>query len=504
MTRRNPEGTITEAEEKFERARKTAGTFLAPLGFLICYFAPIGGITPEAQALLAVVCFTITCWMTECVPIPVAALLGPTLAVLLGVDSAKNVYATFADPVVILMLGSFIIAKAMTAQGLDRRLALGILSIKFIGASASSIMLGVVVVVAAVSMWVSNSATTAMMFPIVLGILGALGSVLRERGGEYRTGLMLLVAYSASIGGIASPVGSPPNLITLGMLDTLAGVKIGFLQWMTLGLPIAAVMLAFLWLYMSRICPAPVSEFGVFSQFISQERRILGRWRRGEINVLIVFAVAVGLWVAPGFLSLAFGADSGICKFFDKSLPESVAAILASAFLFILPVNWTQREFTLDLRDAMAIDWGVLLLFGGGISLGGMMFKTGLAQYLGNALVGFTGADSLVSITALGLFLAIVLSEATSNTAAANMLIPLIIAIAMSAGINPTIPALAAGIGASFGFMLPVSTPPNAIVYSSGLIPITRMIKYGFLVDVIGYFVVLIAVLTICPLIGLG
>jgi len=273
---------------------------------------------------------------------------------------------------------------------------------------------------------------------------------------------------------------------------------------MSVGVPITLVMLIFLWVYMSVVCPSPVKELKGFSTFITEERARLGRWKRGEINVLIAFAVAAILWVTPGIISIFWGTDSAAYKTYNKILPESVVAVIAACTLFILPANWKKREFTLTIREAMNIDWGTLLLFGGGLSLGAMMFKTGLAETIGKSLIDITGAGSTFSITALGLFLAVILSETTSNTATANMLIPLIIAIAASAGINPVPPAMAVGIGASFGFMFPVSTPPNAIVYGSGLIPITKMIKYGFVVDLVGYIIVLAGVLILCPLVGLG
>jgi len=500
---------ITEKEDRFERVRRTVGLFLAPLVFLILYLLPLTSLSPQAHKLLAIVGFTMTCWITECVPLSVAALLGPTLAVILGVEEAKNVYSSFADPIIILLLGSFIIAKAMSCHGLDRRFAFEILSIRGVSRTSGSLYLGVILAVAVLSMWVSNSATTAMMSPIALGILGALRSIIREKKGNviddgFSTGFMLIIAYSASIGGISTPVGSPPNLITLGMLETLAGAKIDFVTWMAVGVPIAVVMLVFTWTYMSYVCPLPVKELKGFLSFIGEEKQRLGKLNRGEINVLIAFGLAVTLWVAPGLIGILAGTDSAIYLFLDKSFPESVVAIIAAATLFILPTNWKEREFTMNIKEAMEIDWGTLLLFGGGLSLGAMMFKTGLAETLGRSLIDLTGAGSIFSITALGLFLAIALSETTSNTATANMLIPLIIAICVSAGISPLPPAIAVGIGASFGFMLPVSTPPNAIVYGSGLIPITKMIKYGFVVDIVGYIIVLAGVLILCPLVGLG
>ncbi|OGE23238.1 MAG: hypothetical protein A2V51_00575 [Candidatus Dadabacteria bacterium RBG_19FT_COMBO_40_33] len=499
---------ISLAEDRFERIRRTAGLFLAPLIFLILYFIPIPSLTPQAHRLLSIVAFTVTCWITECIPLPIAALLGPTLAIIFQVDSAKAIYSPFADPIIILLLGSFILAKAMTTQGLDRRFAFNILSIKAFSRTGTTLSLGIGLVSFLVSMWISNAATTAMMLPIGLGILSVLKSItnIESKGlgaQEYSTGLMLIIAYSASIGGISTPVGTPPNLITLGMLEELAGIEIDFLKWMSVGIPIALVMFIFLWLRISLTTPLAVKDLKGLSSLINEQKQMHGEWRQGEINVLIAFIIAVVLWLSPGFLGIILGTDSDAYKIYDRVLPEYVVPVISAFLLFILPTNWKEREFTITIKEAMGIDWGTLLIFGGGLSLGAMMFKTGLAEVVGKSLVEITGAMSVTSIAALGLFLAVTLSEITSNTATANLLLPLIIAIAISAGISPVIPALAVGIGASFGFMLPVSTAPNAIVYGSGLIPITKMIKYGFLLDVVGYVIVLAGVLILCPLVGL-
>src|SRR3972149_7067933 len=453
---------ISLAEDRFERIRRTAGLFLAPLIFLILYFIPIPSLTPQAHRLLSIVAFTVTCWITECIPLPIAALLGPTLAIIFQVDSAKAIYSPFADPIIILLLGSFILAKAMTTQGLDRRFAFDILSIKAFSRTGTTLSLGIGFVSFLVSMWISNAATTAMMLPIGLGILSVLKSItnIESKGlgaQEYSTGLMLIIAYSASIGGISTPLATP----------------------------------------------LAVKDLKGLSSLINEQKQMHGEWRQGEINVLIAFIIAVVLWLSPGFLGIILGTDSDAYKIYDRVLPEYVVPVISAFLLFILPTNWKEREFTITIKEAMGIDWGTLLIFGGGLSLGAMMFKTGLAEVIGKSLVEITGAMSVTSIAALGLFLAVTLSEITSNTATANLLLPLIIAIAISAGISPVIPALAVGIGASFGFMLPVSTAPNAIVYGSGLIPITKMIKYGFLLDVVGYVIVLAGVLILCPLVGL-
>ncbi|WP_207640206.1 SLC13 family permease [Desulfofundulus thermocisternus] len=501
---------ISEAEERFEHMRRTAGFFLAPALFLAIYFWPMPGLSPQAHAMAAVMAFTITCWITECVPIPVASMLGPTLAVVLGVATAREAYTAMADPTVLLFLGGFLLAKAMEVHGLDRRFALRILSLGSISRTSSMILLGVGGVTGFLSMWLSNTATAAMMFPITLGVLTALKRIITTMHGreidnsKYQTGMLLTIAYTASIGGMATPIGTPPNMITIGLIEKATGVRIVFFQWMMLALPIALLMFLVLWLYFNWRCPSAQKDLKGAASFIAAERKAQGSWKRGEINALIAFLVAVALWVTPGFIAL-FGGGTGspLYKSYQAIFPEASVAIIAASLLFFLPVDFKKREFTLNWKQAVHIDWGTLLLFGGGLSLGEMMFKTGLAGAIGKGLVTITGAHTLVAITALALGLAILLTETTSNTAAATMVVPIVIGIASAAGVNPIPPAVAVALGASMAFVLPVSTPPNAIVYGSGMVPITQMVKYGLLLDIIGYLIVLAGVLVLTPLVGL-
>jgi sodium-dependent dicarboxylate transporter 2/3/5 len=225
---------------------------------------------------------------------------------------------------------------------------------------------------------------------------------------------------------------------------------------------------------------------------------------RGQKNALIAFLAAVTLWVLPGFLALVTGVESALSKTYNRRVPEAVAAVAAAALLFILPVDWKKRTFTLTWRQAVQIDWGTLLLFGGGISLGEMMFQTGLAEAVGRGVLGLFGAASLWGLTLAAIYLAVFVSEATSNTASATMIVPVIISVARAAGVNPVPPAIGAIIGASYGFMLPVSTPPNAIVYGSGRVPIMRMIRAGAIVDLGGGVLVWIGLRLLLPLVGLG
>jgi len=240
------------------------------------------------------------------------------------------------------------------------------------------------------------------------------------------------------------------------------------------------------------------------ADYVAAERLRLGGWTQGQINTLIAFGVAIALWVLPGVLALP-GLDRAepIKKWLDARVPESVAALIAAVLLFVLPTRPRDADFTLSWPEAAKIDWGTILLFGGGLSLGTLMFETGVAKALGEAITARTGATSLWALTALCVAIGIFLSETTSNTASANMVIPVAIALAQSAGVSPLPPALGACLGASFGFMLPVSTPPNAIAYGSGLVPIPRMIRAGVVFDVLGFVIILAGLRVLCPLLGL-
>jgi sodium-dependent dicarboxylate transporter 2/3/5 len=315
---------------------------------------------------------------------------------------------------------------------------------------------------------------------------------------------MLMVAYASSVGGMGTPVGSPPNLIAIGQLNKFVNVKIPFFQWMVIALPIMGIMFFILYYYLKKAFPPEIEEIAGSREFIEEEKKKLGKWTRGEKNCLFAFFFTVTLWLTPGFLAIIFGTNSSIYSTYQKLIPEGVAALLGASLLFILPVDWKERRFTISWSTAVGIDWGTILLFGGGLSLGEFMFKTKLALALGNGLISLTGVNSWWAITALFALLSKVVTETCSNTAAATMVCPLAIASAQAAGVSPIAPAIASALSASMAFMLPISTPPNAIVYGSGCIPITQMIRHGFVLNVISYIVVTAGVLAMCTLIGLS
>jgi sodium-dependent dicarboxylate transporter 2/3/5 len=439
-TQAEPAETISSVEAAFERRRRAAGVVLAPLAFTAIYLMT-GGLGPPGQMMASVLAAVVVLWICETLPLPVTALLGAVLCVALGVAPARQVLSYFADPIVFLFIGSFMLARAMAVHGLDRRIALSFLSIGWISATPARMLAGLGLVTAALSMWVSNTATTAMMLPIGLGILGALhrtsgDGALGSRPRPFATGMMLMISYSASIGGIGAPVGSPPNLIGIGMIRNSVGLDIGFFTWMAVAVPMLVVMAVVLFLLLHRLHPetpvraavgsaaSPASLSTDMRKHVAHERGRLGPWTRGQANTLVAFGVAVSLWILPGVLAVLGLEDAPVSNWLEARMPEAVVALVAALLLFVLPVRLREGEFTLSWAEAVKIDWGTILLFGGGLTLGTLMFETGVARAMGEAFATQLGTSSLWGFTFTAIAIGIVMSETTSNTAAANMVIP--------------------------------------------------------------------------------
>lgn len=492
---------IKNAEKAFDRRRRTFGLIFAPILAFAVILTPIDALNPEAHKLLAIMTLVALWWITEPIPIPVTSLLGPTLAVITGAISVSNAFSAFANPMIFLFMGGFILAKAMMLHNLDKRFAYWLLSRKWVGSNPKRIFLAVGLATAVCSGWISNTATAAMMFPICLGLLNSIKDMFEANGRKillseykYATGLMLMTAYSASIGGVLTPIGTPPNLIMLGFLDSMQNIHISFFEWMIWGFLTMFFYFLIAYFVLSKLFPPDVDKIDGAEEFIKKKISELGNWTRAQKNTMFAFSVAVFLWILPGFFNIFLGADSQILKMYEKLFPEAIAAMIGALFLFILPVNFAKREFTITWKDASAgIEWGTLILFGGGLAMGGMMYKTGLSQWIGDLIVNFMGGTvSQVVLVAVFSVLALFLSELTSHTAATNMIGPLAITIAVSAGLSPIPVSVGIALSASLGFMLPVSTPPNAIVYASGYVPITKMISTGVYIDFIGIFFVTI------------
>jgi sodium-dependent dicarboxylate transporter 2/3/5 len=294
---------------------------------------------------------------------------------------------------------------------------------------------------------------------------------------------MLMIAYSCNIGGIATPVGTPPNLIAIGMLEEVLNRDISFVEWMSFGVPVAVACFVLLYAFVRwTFCPTSGALEGA-AAVIRGERDELGRWRAGEKAALTAFLVAVTLWMLPGLVGLISGSASPVTKTLSGALPEGASAILAATLLFLIPIDWKSREFALDWREAARIDWGTILLFGGGLSLGGLAFSTGLAEAIGGAALGEAGSLGIAAMVLIAVFVANIMTEFMSNTAMANLLIPMFLALAAAGAGGSMLPALGATLGCSLAFCLPVATPPNAIVYGSGRVPLTAMIRSGVALD---------------------
>ena len=492
--------TYSPAEEAFNARRRTIGLILGPVVFLALLLAPLPLPLP-AHRIAAILAMMVVLWVTEALPLPVTALLGPVLAVLLRVVPVRTAFSSFADPTIFVFIGSFILAEAMFVHGVDRRIAYTALSWKFVGTSATRILITFGAVTFFLSMWMSNTATTAMMFPIGLSIVAHLARSGMAGARQFATVMMLITAFGASIGGMATPVGTPPNLIGIGMLERISGVDITFFQWMLIGVPAAALMFACVALQFHFVGARQVTVGAESTQMVRDELAKLGALSRGQRNVLMAFGLTVVMWIAPGLFAIAGVDGSPFARAYAQAIPESIAAMIGALLLFVLPVDWSGRRFTLTWEQALKIDWGIVLLFGGGLAMGELAFSTGLAEAMGKGITAWLPSQSTVALTMLFTGVAIVLSEATSNTAAANMIVPIAIAVSQAAGVRPLEPALGATLGASMGFMMPVSTPPNAIVYSSGFIPITAMMRYGLFLDVAGYVVIVALVLLLGPIV---
>jgi solute carrier family 13 (sodium-dependent dicarboxylate transporter), member 2/3/5 len=508
---------LTPAEERFERARQTTGLILGPVAFLIMYLLPLP-LPRDQHTLAAILVFTIIYWLSEAIPIPVTAVLALALCVIFNVPSVGPnaedapgdiVFAGFADPVIFLFIGAFILAQAMITHGLDRRFAFLVLSLPGVGRSTYGVIIAFGVIAASISAFISNTTTAAMLLPIGLGMMAALGGMVSEQSDtdkdvsrlRFGTALMLMISYGAGVGGLLTPIGTPPNLIGIGFIEEETGIRISFFDWVLMAFPIVVLMFIALCTILILLNRPEVRRISGAEEYIAEERRKLGPFSRGERNTLIAFAMAVTLWVLPGLTAVIFGDESTVYSFLYSRLDEGTVAIIGAALLFILPINWAERRFTINWNQAARIDWGTIILFGCGIALGTLLSDTGLAETIGTGVADAFGFSSLLAVSAVSALIAILISETTSNTASATIVVPIVIPIASAAGLDPLVPALAAVFGASFGFMMPVSTPQNAVVYGSGMIPITKMVRSGAVFDVVGLILIVLLIPVMAALI---
>ncbi len=454
----------------------TGGILLG--GALLLVPAP-DGLDPAAWRTAAVGALMAVWWITEALPIAATALVPLVLFPLLGIADVDGAATPYANPLIFLFMGGFIIAQAMQVWRLHRRIALGI--VNWVGVRPSSIIVGFILASAFLSMWVSNTATALMMLPIGLSIIDLTHDRLSDRDEEmpphFGVVLVLSIAYACNVGGMGTLIGTPPNALLAGFFSESYGIEVGFAQWMIVGLPLVVVALPVVYTVLTRVYPIELEKLPGGAAIIDEERAKLGPISTAETRVAIVFGLTALLWMTRPLLSDVV-----------PGLSDAGIAIGAGLALFLFPAG-TEDRALLTWEDAEALPWGVLILFGGGLSLAAAISDTGLAEWMGqgvNALSGWPILLVLVCTVAL----IVMLTEITSNTATTAAFLPILGAVAVGIGEDPFLLTVPAALGASCAFMLPVATPPNAIVYGSDLLTIPQMSRVGVWLNLL--FIVLV------------
>ena len=471
--------------------KKALALVLGPLSFIILMLIDKPASIPEnAYAMLAVTLWIAIWWVTEAVPIAVTALLPMILFPTTGIMAIDATTAAYGDKYVFLYLGGFFLAIAIEKWNLHKRIALYI--IKVIGTNIYKVILGFMVATAFLSMWISNTATSVMMLPMGMSIVAQLKdnpTTSENENSIFGKALMLSIAYSASIGGIATLIGTPPNLVMAGFVQKTYGIEITFGQWLQFGLPLSIILLVLSWLYLTRVAfKFEQKEFPGGKEEVNRLIKELGPMQFEEKIVLVVFIATAFCWITRSFIlqSLIPGID------------DTIIAMGAAILLFILPTKDNKRRI-IHWEDAGKIPWGIILLFGGGMALAAGFQETGLALWLGSQI------DLLVGVSLFVLVLIVIaavnfLTEITSNLATTAMLLPILAPVAITLDVNPFTLIVATAAAASCAFMLPVATPPNAVVFGSGHLRIMDMIKSGFWMNIISIIVLFIFVYYLLPI----
>lgn len=446
---------------KTSRALLIAG----PILFVLALLLPLP-LTPEQHRLTAILFLTISWWLSQEIPLAVTGLISVSLAVMLGVTDFQHAFSGFNNPVIFLFMGGFFMAQAIHHQKLDVWIAQRALSSSLVRGSSTRIFLMTVLLTAGFSAFLSNTATTAMFMPIGVSLLTHLG--VDEESPS--SSVLLLIPFAATIGGLATPIGTPPNVIAISLLDKLVGIRIPFLDWMILMVPVTILMLLGLFLIFwkeLRALPKHQDEVLAPPSMSTSQRR-----------VLVIVLLAVILWIIPGLFSLVLGKDDPLTKLLFSRLPEGLVAVFVGSLLFLTPD--TRGSTLLTWKEGARIDWGTLLLFGAGISIGEIVFQTKLAELVGKSLPFATlpVASGILILIAITVFA----TELVTNSAIANLLIPLTVATFPFSD-APLIPVLAVAVASSLAFMLPVGTPPNAIAFGTGLVKLRDMVRKGFILN---------------------
>ncbi|WP_077705418.1 SLC13 family permease [Virgibacillus dokdonensis] len=473
------------------------GLIAGPLLFTITllFFSP-EDLSQQGLAVLASTIWVAIWWMTEAIPIPATSLLPIILFPLTGGLDIGTTTSSYGSDTIFLFMGGFMIALAMEKWNLHRRIALSIISV--IGTNTNRIILGFMVATGFLSMWISNTATAMMMVPIGLAIIYQISDALKDdpsidtskENFAFGKALMLSIAYSASVGGIATLIGTPPNAALAGVINKMYGIELSFAKWMLFGVPIAWVFIFIIWFYLIKIAyPLKLKQLPGGKALIHQEKQKLGKPSAEEKAVFTVFILAALAWITRSFLLVQI----------NPNINDAIIAMSAAILLFLLPSKNYKDTFLLDWNTAVKLPWGILLLFGGGLAVAAGFTQSGLSEWIGNQLTALQGIHIFIVLLVVA-GLVIFLTEITSNTATANMMYPIMAALALALGVHPFVVMIAAGVASSCAFMLPVATPPNAVVFGSGYLRIPDMVKAGVALNIIGSILVTVAIYFLLPI----
>jgi len=470
------------------------GRILGPAIFVVMLLTDQwqGVMSTEAWRVAAVGLWMATWWATEAIPVPVTAFLPLVVFEPLGISSLREAAAPYANPTIYLFLGGFMMALAIDRWNLHRRIALAV--IDNTGTDGRRLIGGFMLVCAVLSMWMTNTSTTIMLLPIVLSVSAVMRDNIpnlpEKTRQNFQIAMLLGLAYSASIGGLATLIGTPPNALLMGFMAENYGIEISFARWMLVGIPVSLVMLPIAWLLLTRVlfsCDIPANE--AVKKHLHQLRMELGAMSIPERRIGIIFVCLIMSWMLRRPISDWLGIGG---------LSDAGIVMTAAMLLFILPSGDAKQPRLMTWDDVTRLPWGVLILFGGGLSLAAAVSDSGLALWLGEQLAPLNAWGTAVLVVA-SVALVIFLTELTSNLATTATLLPVMGAIAIQAGVPPIVLTVPITIAASCAFMLPVATPPNAIVFSTGAISIPQMVRAGILLNIIGIIIVSVAALFLAP-----
>jgi solute carrier family 13 (sodium-dependent dicarboxylate transporter), member 2/3/5 len=474
--------------------KRTIGFILGPLLFIIIkIYAPTSDlITSDTLGVIALAAWMITWWVTEAVPIPVSALLPIVILPMLGIFTVAEATAPYASPIIFLFMGGFMIALGLEKHNLHLRIALGLL--RLTGTSGNGIILGFMMATALLSMWISNTATAVMMLPIASSVVALLSSKsgLIESEKKFSISLMLSIAYAANIGGTMTLIGTPPNVVMAGYLNQLLDIQIGFAQWMIIGVPIGIILLTFTYFLLTKMLfVSHLKTIDGSSQMIEEELKKLGQISKAEMMVIAIFGITTIGWIFKQQINEFFGGSI---------LTDHITAMIGGILMFSTPTSFKNNEYLMVWEDTKRLPWGILLLFGGGMALANGLAEVGIITLIGDFVSAQSGVHLIVLVTIVTTIV-LFMTEFMSNVALVTILIPVIIGVAQGLAINPMILVVPATLASSCAFMMPISTPPNAIVFSSGHIKMRDMLRAGFVLNLISIIVLTLMCNFVVPLI---